>query len=95
METIKSFTDIEQAKKLAEILPLESADSHYVRNTHDFMGNPVDGKWSHPKYGNPNSQHAHYVVPFEQRCEIVRRTVITTDMTYEERLAAQRSRYGL
>lgn len=31
----------------------------------------------------------------EQRCEIVRRTVITPDMTYEERLAAQRRRYGL
>lgn len=32
---------------------------------------------------------------FEQRCEIVRRTAITPDMTYEERLAAQRRRYGL
>ena len=26
MATIKSYTDIEQSKKLAEILPLESAD---------------------------------------------------------------------
>ena len=26
METIKSYTDLEQSKKLAEILPLESAD---------------------------------------------------------------------
>jgi hypothetical protein len=32
---------------------------------------------------------------FEQRCEIVRRTAITPDMTYEQRLAAQRRRYGL
>lgn len=32
---------------------------------------------------------------FEQLCEIVRRTAITSDMTYEERLAAQRRRYGL
>lgn len=32
---------------------------------------------------------------FEERCEIVRRTAITPDMTYEERLAAQRRRYGL
>ena len=32
---------------------------------------------------------------FEQRCEIVRRTAITPGMTYEERLAAQRRRYGL
>jgi len=29
METIKSYTDLEQSKKLAEILPLESADMHY------------------------------------------------------------------
>ena len=26
MATIKSFTDLEQSKKLAEILPLETAD---------------------------------------------------------------------
>jgi len=32
---------------------------------------------------------------FEQRCEIVRRTAIAPGMTYEERLAAQRRRYGL
>jgi hypothetical protein len=31
----------------------------------------------------------------EERCEIVRRTAITSDMTYEERLEAQRRRYGL
>ena len=29
MATIKSFTDLSQSKKLAEILPLESADMHY------------------------------------------------------------------
>jgi hypothetical protein len=29
MATIKSYTDFSQAKKLAEILPLESADMHY------------------------------------------------------------------
>lgn len=59
---MKAFTDIEQSKKLAEILPLESADMHYVRKTHDFMGNPVDGEWSHPKYGKPNSKFADYIV---------------------------------
>lgn len=59
---MKSFTDIEQSKKLAEILPIESADMHYVRKRYDFRGNPVDGKWSHPKYGNPNSKHANYIV---------------------------------
>ena len=29
MSTIKSYTDLEQSKKLAKILPLESADMHY------------------------------------------------------------------
>ena len=30
MTTIKSYTDIEQSKKLAEILPLKSADMYYT-----------------------------------------------------------------
>jgi hypothetical protein len=34
---MKSYTDLEQSKKLAEILPLESADMHYSK---DF-----DGRW--------------------------------------------------
>ena len=59
---MKAFTDIEQSKKLAEILPIESADHHYVRKVTDFMGNPIDGEWSHPKYGNPNSKYANYIV---------------------------------
>jgi len=29
MATIKAYTDLEQSKKLTEILPLESADMHY------------------------------------------------------------------
>ena len=29
MAMIKSYTDLEQSKKLAEILPLESADMYY------------------------------------------------------------------
>ena len=62
MATIKSYSDLQQSKVLSKILPIESADSHYVRNTHDYMGNPVDGKWSHPKYGNPNSRYANYIV---------------------------------
>lgn len=32
---------------------------------------------------------------FDERCEILRRTALTKKMTYEERLAAQRRRYGL
>ena len=30
MATIKSFTSLEQSKELAEILPIESADMHYL-----------------------------------------------------------------
>ena len=37
MATIKSYTDLEQSKKLAEILPLESADMVYV-HTVDLEG---------------------------------------------------------
>ena len=59
---MKSYTDSEQSKKLAETLPIESADHHYVRKTCDYMGNPVDGKWNEPKYGNPNSKYANYFV---------------------------------
>lgn len=30
MATIKSYSDLQQSRKLAEILPLESADYHYI-----------------------------------------------------------------
>ena len=32
---------------------------------------------------------------FDERCEIVRRTALTKEMTYEERLAMLKARYGL
>lgn len=42
MKTIKSHTDLEQSRKLAEILPLETADMHY--NNVSIKGiNYVDG----------------------------------------------------
>ena len=59
---MKSYTDLPQSKRLSEFLPIESADSHYVRKKTDYMGNPIDGKWSYPKFGNPNSKHANYIV---------------------------------
>ena len=34
MTTIKSYTDLEQSKKLAEILPIESADMRYHTISH-------------------------------------------------------------
>lgn len=33
METIKSYTDINQSKKLAEFLPIESADMYYMKTS--------------------------------------------------------------
>ena len=68
---MKAYTDIEQSKMLAGILSIESADGHYVRKVSDFMGNPVDGEWSYPKYGNPNSKHAHYVVQNFESYEVI------------------------
>jgi hypothetical protein len=32
---------------------------------------------------------------FDEKCELIRRTPLTSDMTYEERLEMQRRRYGL
>ena len=39
MATIKAYTDISQSKKLAEILPLESADMAYIK--HSSSDNPT------------------------------------------------------
>lgn len=43
MATIKSYTDIEQSKKLAEILPLESADMVYIKRAINdtFIETPI------------------------------------------------------
>lgn len=38
MATIKSYTDLQQSKKLAEILPLESADMNYWCGTQIRIG---------------------------------------------------------
>lgn len=47
---MKSYTDIEQSKKLVEILPLESADMYY-HNRIDIPNNfPLPIEWKH---GNP------------------------------------------
>lgn len=48
MATIKSYTDIEQAKKLAEILPLESADMYYIKDSLEnyYCPIPLIGKYS-------------------------------------------------
>lgn len=59
---MKAYTDVEQSKQLTEILPIETSDHHYVRQTHDYIGNHVDSKWSYPKYGNVDSKYARYIV---------------------------------
>ena len=43
MATIKSYTDIEQSKVLAKILPLESADMFYIAGKGEpiFIGNKM------------------------------------------------------
>ena len=41
---IKSYTDLEQSKKLAEILPLESADMGYLWNGTSFCEYPVSNQ---------------------------------------------------
>lgn len=43
MTTIKSYTDLEQSKKLAEILPHESADMHYYK---DRFGTYIEGLYN-------------------------------------------------
>ena len=47
MATIKSYTDLEQSKKLAEILPLESADMFYNKEPEDetYPKDIVDTKY--------------------------------------------------
>ena len=51
MATIKSYTDINQSKKLAEILPLESADMYYWLA---WSGGVSKEKRNTPKVGTPN-----------------------------------------
>lgn len=34
---MKSYTDLKQSQKLTEILPIETADNHYVRKVIDFV----------------------------------------------------------
>lgn len=34
---MKSYTDLKQSQKLTEILPIETADHHYVRKVIDFV----------------------------------------------------------
>lgn len=57
MATIKSYTDLEQSKKLAEILPLESADMSYFFNFNSEIyeiSTTSYKSWVVPKYAQPD-----------------------------------------
>lgn len=45
---MKAYTDIEQSKKLTDILPTESADMHYIRHSLEnfYSPTPIIGKYS-------------------------------------------------
>jgi len=67
MATIKSYTDIEQSKKLAEILPLESADMRYgYIAPYDYSDRMYDGGYDEIPYPknflikNPNFSANEY-----------------------------------
>ena len=55
MVTFKSFTSLEQSKKLAEILPLESADMYYTLE--DFVDEDTGDVFSIEKisFGHPSN----------------------------------------
>jgi hypothetical protein len=48
MATIRSYTSLEQSKKLAEILPIKSADMTYYACVKDWRGNSIEPKWGKP-----------------------------------------------
>ena len=51
---MKSYTDLEQSKKLAEILPHESADFHFSANLSPkgYLEKPI---WGNPEYADYNA----------------------------------------
>ena len=67
MATIKSYTDLQQSKKLAEILPIESADMRYgYIAPYDFSDRMYDGGYDEIPYSkdfltkNPNFSANEY-----------------------------------
>jgi hypothetical protein len=51
---MKAYTDLEQSRKLAEILPLESADMYYEPST-GFCTEPSEVMFGDIKYAHPRS----------------------------------------
>lgn len=54
MATIKSYTDIEQSRKLAKFLPIESADMYYDR---DGLPSLIDKYVTHESIKNDKYHH--------------------------------------
>lgn len=54
MATIKSHSDLQQSKKLAEILPLESADMYYDRYGEPYF---INVSVTHERIKNDKYQH--------------------------------------
>lgn len=54
MATIRAYTTIEQSNKLAEILPIESADMYYEPST-GFCTEPSEVRFGDIKYAHPRS----------------------------------------
>ncbi len=59
MATIKAFTDLSQSKKLAEILPLESADMSYIQ---ELLAGGKYGKYE-PYIGSPIPAYGQDKIP--------------------------------
>lgn len=51
---MKSYTDIEQSRKLAEILPIESADMYYEPSA-GFCTEPSEVRFGDIEYAHPRS----------------------------------------
>ena len=51
---MKSYTNLEQSRKLAEILPIESADFHFSANQSPkgYLEKPI---WGNPEYADYNA----------------------------------------
>lgn len=55
---MKAYTDIEQSKKLAEILPIESADGFY-----EAQLNPTTDKWEYILFADNKWASEEVVIP--------------------------------
>jgi hypothetical protein len=79
MATIKSYTDIEQSKALAKILPLESADMYYPWDidSKSFLNVPIIKDDSYYVQGSvPCWSLASLLEVLKQHCERLGTTVI-------------------